>query len=103
MTDPIASYTSNYNLNVKFYNRLSVLRKPLALNRWKYIFGNFDFIFAYNLPITFYDFDFSFLKIILKSTLYGLLQGKVYLLFSTILKQNDYSFPTLRKSLFSPF
>ena len=33
MTDPLASYTSNYNLNVKFYNRLSVLRKRLALNR----------------------------------------------------------------------
>ena len=46
-------------------------------------------------PITFYDFDFSFLKIILKSTLHGLLQGKVDPLFSIILKQNGYSFPFL--------
>ena len=33
-----------------------------------------------------YDFDLSFLKMILKRTLYELLQGNVYLLFSMILK-----------------
>ena len=45
------------------------------------------------MTITFRDFDFSFLKIIHKSTLYAILQGEVYLLFSVILKQNDYPFP----------
>ena len=39
----------------------------------------------------------------LKRYLYGLLQGKAYLLFSIILKQNDDPFPILRQSMYSPF
>ena len=76
--------TSNCNFNLQFYNRPSVLRKPLALNRWKWLFQHFIFFFAYNMPFqsTFYDFHLSFLKIIQKCTIYGFLQGKVYLLFS---------------------
>ena len=38
MTDPVDSYRSNCDFNLKFYNRLSILRKTLALNRQKYIF-----------------------------------------------------------------
>ena len=33
ITDPLASYGFNCNFGFKFYNRLSVLRKTLALNR----------------------------------------------------------------------
>ena len=39
------------------------------------------------MTINFNDFDFRFLRIILKSTLYGILQGKVHQLFSIISKQ----------------
>ena len=38
MTDPVDSYRSNCDFSLKFYNRLSILRKTLALNRQKYIF-----------------------------------------------------------------
>ena len=55
------------------------------------------------MTITFCDFDFSFLKMILKSTLYGILQGEVYLSFSVILKQINSPFPILWQSLYSPF
>ena len=101
----VYDYASNCNLNVKFYNRLPVLRKPLALNRWKWILWNFGFYsgLQYVIAITFYDFDLSFLKIILKSCLYGLFLGKVYLLFSKILKQNDNPFPIFNQSMYSPF
>ena len=33
MTDSLASYKSNSNINVKFYNRLSVLENNLSLNK----------------------------------------------------------------------
>ena len=33
ITDPLASYRFNCNFGLKFYNRLSALRKTLALNR----------------------------------------------------------------------
>ena len=33
ITDPLASYRFNCNFGLKFYNRLSVLRKTLALKR----------------------------------------------------------------------
>ena len=55
------------------------------------------------MTITSDDFDLSFLKMLLKSTLYGFPQDKVYLLFSTILKQNDHLFSILRQSLYLPF
>ena len=32
MTDPLASYASNRSLDLKFYNRMSVLAKSLATN-----------------------------------------------------------------------
>ena len=69
----------------------SIMRKSLSLNRWTIIlkFCSY-FCLQYALTISFYDFDLSFLKLILKRTLHGLLQGKVYLSFSIILKQNDY-------------
>ena len=69
----------------------SIMRKSLSLNRWTIIlkFCSY-FCLQYALTISFYDFDLSFLKLILKRTLHGLLQGKVYLSFSVILKQNDY-------------
>ena len=35
MTDTLASYKSNCNFNINFYNRLSVLRKTLALYKRK--------------------------------------------------------------------
>ena len=35
MTNPLANYKSNSNINVKFYNRLSVLEKNLSLNKWE--------------------------------------------------------------------
>ena len=59
--------------------QLSALRKPLILDRWKQIFGNFVLIFAHNMswPSPFYDFVLSLLKIITKSTLYVLSQCKV--------------------------
>ena len=67
------------------------MRKSLSLNRWTIIlkFCSY-FCLQYALTISFYDLDLSFLKLILKRTLHGLLQGKVYLSFSIILKQNDY-------------
>ena len=91
ITNPLAIYTSNCNSNVKFYNRLSVLTlgpKYMKRNILKFCFY---FCFQYALIITCYDFGLSFLKITLKVTLYDLLLGKVYLLFYTILKQNDWS------------
>ena len=89
MTDSLASYTSNCNFKVKVYNRSLVLRRLLALNRWKWKFWNFV-IFAYNTPwpSLFYDFDLSFLKILLKITFDGHLQDKVYLSFSTVFFKN---------------
>ena len=52
-----------------------------------------------SLTITFYHFDLSFLKVILKSIFYWLLPGKAYVVFFIILKQNDYPSPILRQSL----
>ena len=49
----------------------------------------FYFCLKYALIITFCNFDLSFLKIMVKSTLYGILQGNVHLLFSIPLKQNE--------------
>ena len=69
----------------------SIMRNSLSLNRWTIILKFCSYFFLqYALTISFYDFDLSFLKLILKRTLHGLLQGKVYLSFSIILKQNDY-------------
>ena len=55
------------------------------------------------MTITFSGFDLAFLKTTLKVTLYELLQGKVYLLISIILKQNNYSFLTLMYFPYFPF
>ena len=44
----------------------------------------FHFWLQYALTITFDDLDLSFLKIILKTTLYRLLQGNIFKLFSMI-------------------
>ena len=55
------------------------------------------------MTITLYDFDLSFLKLLLKTTFYGLLQDKVCLLFSTILKQNNHLFSILMQSLYPSF
>ena len=74
------------------------VKKAFGLKQMMMIILKFCFCFSlqYVLIITFYGFDLNFLKIILKRTLYGLLQGKVYLIFSIILKQNDYPFPILK-------
>ena len=63
----------------------------------------FYFCLPYSMTITLFDFDHSFLKIILKRTLCGLLQDQVYLLFSIILNQNDHLLPFLTQSLYSSF
>ena len=75
-------YTSNCNFNLNFYNILPVLRKPFTVSRWKWIFRNFIFNIAYNMPLRslFNDFHLSFLKLILKSTLYGSYQAMLFLL-----------------------
>ena len=52
------------------------------------------------MTITPYDFDLSFLKILLKSTFYGLSQDMVYFLLSIILQQNNHIFSILRQSLY---
>ena len=63
ITNPLASYTSNCNLNVS--------KKHLALNRWKSIFW-FFFIFAGIFPDHYlYDFGLRFLKVILKKIFMG--------------------------------
>ena len=46
----------------------------------------FCFCLLYSMTITLYDFDLSFLKLLLKTTLYGLKQDKVCLLFCRILE-----------------
>ena len=60
--------------------------KALGPNYMKMNISKFYFNFCsqHALIMTFYDFNLSFLKIVLKSILYGLLQGKLYLLFSMI-------------------
>ena len=50
------------------------------------------------MTIILYDSDISVLKLLLKTTLYGLLQDKISLLFSTILNQNEHLFATLMQS-----
>ena len=50
------------------------------------------------MTITFYNFDFSFLKVLLESTLYGFYRLRC-LLFSTILKQNDHLFQVSKQQL----
>ena len=45
------------------------------------------------LPSLYHSFRVSFLKIILKSTLYELLQGKLYLLFQHIHDKNFQDYP----------
>ena len=55
------------------------------------------------MTITLYDFDLIFLKLLRKTTPYGLLQDKVCLLFSTVLKQNDHLFSILMQPLYPSF
>ena len=55
------------------------------------------------MNITLYHFDITFLKLLLKTTLYGLLQGKICILFSTIVKENDHVFSILMQSPYPSF
>ena len=81
MIDPLASYTSNCKFNMKFCNRPSALRKPLAQNRWKWKIWNFV-IFACNIPwpSLWLGFPKNNTKI---ASFYRHLEDKLYLLFST--------------------
>ena len=89
IADPLAIYRATFNFIVKFYNRLSVL----VLNRWKWIFWNFVLLCLQYAPtITFYNSELSFLKISLKSILYGLSQGKIiYYFLESQIKMTIYS------------
>ena len=49
-TDPLANYRSNCNFNLKFCNRLSVLKTTLAVNRQKWIFWSFVFTYTCYIP-----------------------------------------------------
>ena len=88
MTNPLAGYTFNCNFNMKFYYRSSDLKRPLALNRWKWKFWNFTTTFCYITPwqLLLYNFNLDFLNIVLQITFYCNLQDKVSLLFSTFTK-----------------
>ena len=61
MTDLLGSFTSYLKFNVKFYDRVSALKKTLALNgridENEYL--DYFFFFAYTMPwlSLFYDFD----------------------------------------------
>ena len=74
----VNDYSSNCNFNLK---------KAFGLKQRKIIILKFCLYLClqYALTIIFYGFDLSFLKLVLKRTLHGLLRGKVYLLFSIIL------------------
>ena len=57
--------------------------------RMNTVLWNFILFLLTICPNHFYDFDLSLLKIVLKCILGELLQGKIYLLLSTLSKQND--------------
>ena len=52
------------------------------------------------MTITLYDSDISFLKLLIKTTTYGLLQDKVSVLFSSILNQNEHLLAIVMQSLY---
>ena len=94
MNNPLKLYVQLL-LQCKNLQQTLCLKNPLGPKQMKINILKFCFHFClqYALIIAFYDFNLSFLKIMLKSTLNGLLQDKVYLTFSTILEQNDYPLP----------
>ena len=52
------------------------------------------------MTITLYDSDISFLKLLIKTTTYGLLQDKVSVLFSSILNQNEHLLAIVMQPLY---
>ena len=79
----------NCNFKCQIWNRLSAFRKSLAQNRWKWKVWNFV-IFAYNIPwpSLFWDFDLSFLKIILKNYFLQTFTGQGILVIFCIFLKN---------------
>ena len=82
------------HFNLKFYNELSVSLRPYEMMKMIIFKFCFYFCLQYALAITLYDFDLSFLRIILKSSFYGLLQGIIFYNFKILI---------LKGSLYSPF
>ena len=82
------------NFNLKFYNKVSVSLGPYEMMKLTIFKFCFYFCLQYALASTLYDFDLSFLRIILKSTFYGLLQGIIFYNCKILI---------LKRSLYSPF
>ena len=95
-------YTSNCHYNLKFYNRLSVLRKSYIYEN-EYFEFCFYFCLQYALTITFFWFSPRFPKNDTKKYSLRAFTRQVTPIIFYILKQNDHPFHILRQSLYSPF